>query len=340
MPSEDSLMTEALAAMQAPSEAFHSSLARAIEDLRAFLVRHGTSRGEPEELVAAELGAFGAGHVDARLFSALLAPPETLETDDLRHVERALETLTAAESRGTDLLCARVPSGGDLRDTAAKTLAEVGRVFGVIRQVAPLLDGHGSALDPGSLPHGYAFSLWSRGERAVAPPLFIDVNGSDLDTAALAEFLDGAQKIVLVVRGTAAPAPLARLVSPHVLVVQTHEADDLARVASFSGPAVAAVGSEGLIPFVHDPDAGAVYADRLSVGELPDPGTLHAIGSLSSFRQTEDLAHLGELASTRPSNSAAPASSVVAGQEGRKDDDPIDRLAGWLLQQADLAPGA
>ena len=339
MPSDDSLITGALEAMRAPAEAFHSSLARAVEDLRAFLTRHRKSPADPEHLVAAELGAFGAGHVDARRFSALLAPPETLETDDLRHVERALETLTAAESRGTDLLRARVPGGGDLRDTVAQTLAEAGRVFGVIRQVAPLLDGCGSALDAGSLPHGYPFSMWSLGERAVAPPLFIDVNGSDLDPAGLSEFLDGAQKIVLVVHGAAPPAPLARLVSPHVLVVQTHEADDLARVASFSGPAISALGSKGLVPFVHDPDAGAAYADRLSVGELPDLGTLPAIGSLSRFRQSEDLAHLRELATTRPWTSAALASSGAAGQVEQKDIDPIDRLAGWLLQQADLATG-
>lgn len=338
MPSDDSLITGALEAMQAPAEAFHSALARAVEDLRAFIARHRKPPGEPEDLAAAELGVFGAGHLDVRRFSALLSRPDTIEPDDLHHVERALEILAVAESRGTDLLCARVPSGGDLRDTAIQMLAEAGRVFGVIRQVAPLLDGHGAALDPGSLPHGYPFSLWSRGERAVAPPMFIQLNGSDLNAAGLAEFLDGSQKIILVVHGTSPPAPLARLVSPHVLVVQTHLTDDLARVASFAGPAIAAVGSEGLIPFVHQPGSGGSYADRLEVGDLPDAGPSHALGTQSSFRQSEDLAHLKALATVRSTDPSV-LEPVAAGPAAQENADSIDRLAGWLLQQAHLPTG-
>jgi len=338
MPSDNSLMSAALESMQGPAEAFHSSLARAVEDLRAFLARHRTSRNDPEDVVASELGAFGAGHVDARRFSALLSPPETLDTDDLHHVERALEILMSAEAKGTDLLRARVPSGGDLRDTAIRTLAEAGRVFGVIRQIAPLLDGQGAALDAGSLPHGYPFILWSRGERAVAPPLFIELNGSDLNAAGLAEFLDGSQRIILVVHGTAPPAPLARLVSPHVLVMQTDDVSDLTRVASFEGPAIAVVGSDGLVPFVHEPGAGIGYADRLTISEFPESTPSQAVGSQSSFRQSEDLAHLKELANSRSSASQVPASGVAAGA-GQGDADPIDRLAGWLLQQADLPSG-
>jgi len=338
MPSEDSLVVAALEAMQAPAEAFHSSLARAVEDLSAFIVRHRKSAGDPEDLVAAELGAFGAGHLNARRFAALLARPDTLEPDDLHHIERALEILSAAEAKGADLLCATVPSGGDLRDTVTRTLAEAGRVFGVIRQVAPLLDGHGAALDAGSLPHGYPFSLWTRGERAVGPPLFIQVNGSDLNATGLAEFLDGSQKIILVVHGTAPPAPLARLVSPQVLVLQTAETADLDRVASFDGPAIAAVGTDGLIAFVHEPGSGSTYSSRLAVGEFPESGPSHAVGSQSIFRQAEDLEHLKELATVQSSASPVPV-AVGAESTGQEDSDPVDRLAGWLLQQADLPSG-
>jgi hypothetical protein len=338
MPSEDSLVAAALQAMQAPAEEFHSSLARAVEDLGAFIARHRKPAGDPEDLVTAELGAFGAGHLDVRRFSALLARPVALEPDDLHHVERALEILSAAEARGTDLLCATVPAGGDLRDTVTRTLAEAGRVFGVIRQVAPLLDGHGAPLAAGSLPHGYPFSMWSRGERAVGPPLFIQVNGSDLNAAGLAEFLDGSQKIILVVHGTAPPAPLARLVSPHVLVLQTDDTADLGQVACFAGPAIAAVCTDGLISFVHVPGSGSGYASRLSVGDLPDSGPSHAVGAQSIFRQTEDLEHLREL-SVAGSSAPSAAAAVGADSVGQEDADPVDRLAGWLLQQADLTTG-
>lgn len=338
MPFEDSLVAAALQAMQAPAEEFHSSLARAVEDLGAFIARHRKSAGDPEDLVTAELGAFGAGHLDVRRFAALLARPDTLEGDDLHHIERALEILSAAEARGTDLLCATVPAGGDLRDTVTRTLAEAGRVFGVIRQVAPLLDGHGAALDAGSLPHGYPFSLWTRGERAVGPPLFIQVNGSDLNAAGLAEFLDGSQKIILIVHGTAPPAPLARLVSPHVLVLQTDDPADLGQVASFAGPAIAAVCHDGLMSFVHQPGAGSAYSSRLTVGKFPEDGPSNAVGAQSIFRQAEDLEHLRELSVARSSAPTVPA-SVGAEPAGQEDVDPVDRLAGWLLQQADLPTG-
>ncbi len=336
MPSDDSLVSGALEAMREPAEAFHSALARAVEDLRTFLNRHQATQGDPEHLAAAELGAFGEGRVDATRFAALVDSPEAVESSDLRHVERVLETLMAAEARGADLLRTHVPRGESLRERVAGALAETGRVFGVIRRIVPLLEGHGEVVDAGSLPHGYPFSLWSRAERGVAPPLFVELDGDDLNVAGLSEFLDGAQKIVLIVRGTAPTAPLAHLLSPSVLVMQTHEPSDLARAAAFEGPAIIALGSDSFVPFVHDPAGGTSYAERLSIGELPETATERP----GDFRQQEDLAHLRELSTTQAgaigSVPAKPGAEAVA----TADADPVDRLAGWLLQQANFADGA
>lgn len=335
MPSDDSLVAAALEAMREPAEAFHSALARAVEDLRAFLARHQGTRSDPEHLAAAELGAFGDGRVDATRFAALVAPPEPVESGDLHHVERALETLAAAKAKGTDLLRTRVSLGGDLRDTVARALADTGRVFGVIRRVIPLLEGRGEVVDAGSLPHGYPFAMWSRAERAVAPPLFVELDGADLGVAGLAEFLDGSQKIVLIVHGTAPPASLAQLLSPRVLVVQTTEPAELVSVATTPGPAIAALGTDGLVPFIHDPAGGTCYAERLSVGDLPSADTLPA----GDFRQTEDVEHLRELAAARTPVTGSPGSASRGAQADKVDADPVDRLAGWLLQQANLGDG-
>jgi hypothetical protein len=335
MPSDDSLITGALEAMREPAEAFHSALARTVEDLRTFLGRHQGSRGDPEHLAAAELGAFGEGRVDATRFAALAAPTETVESNDLRHVERVLETLMTAEAKGADLLRTRVPRGESLRDGIAGALAETGRVFGVIRRVVPLLEGRGEVVNAGSLPHGYPFALWSRAERGVAPPLFVELDGADLNVAGLSEFLDGAQKIVLIVRGTAPPAPLAQLLSPSVMVMQTHEPSDLARVAAVPGPAIVALGSDSLLPFVHDPAGGACYAERLSVGDIPEIATAR----LADFRQAEDLAHLRELSTAHAGTIGSADTVTLVEAAVSPDADPVDRLAGWLLQQAGLIEG-
>ncbi|MDH3298858.1 MAG: hypothetical protein OEM96_11340 [Gemmatimonadota bacterium] len=332
MPSDDSLVDRALGVMHEPAEAFHSALARAIEELRAFVSRHRIPTGDPGQLAALELGAFGEGRVDPTRFAELSTRPAAVESRDLHHVERALETLIAAEAKGTDLLRARVPRGGSLRDVVSQALAETGRVFGVIRRIAPVLDGGGEVIDGGSLPHGYPFALWSRAERAAAPPLFVEVDGADLNVAGLSEFLDGSQKIVLMVQGSAPPAPLAQLLSPRVLVMQTADPTALARVAAMNGPAVVALGTDGLVPFVHDPAAGRCYAERISVQDLPSAEDLPR----GDFRQAEDVEHLRELATAgSPPSNAAGAPRIAPAQEIHADS--VDRLAGWLLEQAQFS---
>ena len=336
MPSDDTLIRGAVEAVREPAEAFHSALARAIEDVRSFLARHRASAGDPKDLAAAELGRFGEGRVDATRFAALIAPPKTIGSADLLYVERALEILVKAESRGTDLWKVRVHGGGNLRETVATALADTGRVFGVMRRIAPLLDGRGTKVDAGNLGQGYPFESWTRAERAAAPPLVVEVEGSDMNGAAgLSEFLDGAQKIVLVVRGTAPPAPLAHLISPRVFVMQTQDPAELLRLGKSADPAIAAIAAVGLVPFLHDPSLGRRYADRLTVGDIPAPDELRTLG----FRQIEEVEHLRELADTHrgaPRGDQKVESTPVAPPEA----DPVDHLAGWLLQQANLVDGA
>jgi hypothetical protein len=332
MPSDDALLQGALEAMREPAEEFHSALAGAIEDLRSFLSRHRATGDDPESATAAELGTFGEGRVDAARFAAVVAPPEAIGSNDLHHVERALRILETAEARGDDQLRVEVHSGGDLRATVDRVLGEIGRVFGAIRCIAPLIDGRGEVADAGGLSGDYPYERWTRAERAAAPPLFVELDGTDLDASGLSTFLDGTQKIVLVVKGAAAPAPLAPLITPGVFVMQTGEPTDLTNAARFKGPAIIALGGEGLSRFVHDPSGGVCYADRLLVEFPPDADGKRQL----NFRQAQDLEHLrGLAASRRPADSTNGGSAPVASAQS----DPVGRLAGWLLQQANLADG-
>jgi hypothetical protein len=321
-------------------EEFQSALVRAVEDVRGFLAGHRAPAGDRSPQVAAQLGAFGAGRIDPARFASLLTVPETLDAERLHRVEKALSHLEALEVRGDELYRTKVPPGGDLRDTVAHALATVGGAFGMIRVVASARDGRSEPLDPADFTHGFPARRWGRSERKMAPPLVVEVRGEDLVVGGLGEFLEGGLEIVLVVEGKTPPAPLARLIAPGVFVVQTTEAAGLAAAMAFDGPVVAAVMPEGAARFTHDPAAGASYGARLTVHEAADPDALAPVGPLSVFQQAQDLAHLEALVrGGAPAGAAAgPVAAGAAGAEGPLggESTPADRLAGWLLQQAQL----
>jgi hypothetical protein len=180
--------------------------------------------------------------------------------------------------------------------------------------------------------------LWSRRERDLAPPIVVEVDGADLRPGGLTEFLDGAQKIVLVVRGASPPAALARLITPGLLVMQTEDPADLAALTETDGPAIAALVTGDACRFVHLPttDGGR---GRLSVHHMPPSEPKRALGGISVFQQTEAMRHLAALAAggtsgtvrvADPSGDGATASVPAASA--------ADSLAAWILRQADM-PG-
>ncbi len=338
MPSDGAPVDQVLEVVRGRMEEFQSALVRAVEDVRGFLAGHRAPAGDRSPEVAAQLGAFGAGRIDPSRFASLLTVPETLDAERLHRVEKALSHLEALEVRGEELYRAKVPPGGDLRDTVAHALATVGGAFGMIRVVASARDGRSDPLDPADFANGFPARRWGRSERKMAPPLVVEVQGEDLVAGGLAEFLEGQLEIVLVVAGRTPPAPLARLIAPGVFVVQTSEAAGLAPAMAFDGPVVAAVMPEGAARFTHDPQAGAGYGARLTVHEAPEPDSLAQVGPISVFQQAQDLAHLQALA--QGGVVAAAASGLAPGgatpTEAAGESTPADRLAGWLLQQAQL----
>jgi hypothetical protein len=100
------------------------------------------------------------------------------------------------------------------------------------------------------------FEEWTKAERQARPPIVLRVQGTDLHAGGLERFLDGGQHIVLIVEGPSSPAPLARLVTPGTLVLQTNDEFGLEEFANATGPAIAAIVPDTAARFLHDPGAG------------------------------------------------------------------------------------
>lgn len=353
MPSEDRA-ARALRALRAPRERWSSAVAAAVEEVRAFVQAHRPlPGGECAERARDELGAFAAGRIDAARFGALFGGGAPLDPVSLARVERALAELERLAAAGDLPFRVDVPPGAELRMAVAHALAFAGRAFAAAQVVELVRSGRYHAQEHGALLDAFPFRRWNRAERQIAPPLVVEVDGADLHAGALADLLDGTMKILLLVRGPMAPAPLVRLLTPGVLVMQTADADALDAAGRFAGPAVAALVPEGSARFVHDPAAGGAMHQRLRIDFLPEDAALGPIDGTSAAQQREELALLRELAAAPPvriAPSASPQSppAAVAAAEaaappaavgtGHPAPDPpeADRLASWLLRQAGL----
>lgn len=340
MPSEPDRVDAVLDVVKASLEDFHSALVRAVEDVRGFLASHRAPVLDGAGEVGAQLGAFGAERIDPERFAGLLTVRPPLDAERLHRIEAALGHLEGLESRGTALFRTVVPPGGDLRDTVEHALATVGGAFAMIRVVASARNGRSEALDPAAFAGGLPVRRWGRAELRMAPPVVVEVDGADVRTGGLVELLDGNLKIVLLVSGDSPPAPLAGLVRPDVFVLQAEEPRALAAALAHPGPAVAALMPDGAARFVHDPHGGDTYARRLTVHELPDVESLPPGAGRAAVLWTRELRHLENLAAAGGGAPASPVASASPAKvpEGATDAPPeVDRLAGWLLQQARLS---
>jgi hypothetical protein len=324
MPSDD-LIKRALEALEDRRESYHSAVATAVDEVRALLDAHrAPSNGKKGERAAAELGAFAAGRIDTERFESLFAEQETLDKDSIAQIEDALEVLTGILKAGDDLHVTKLRSGGDLRDAVRDALADAGRAFGAGRAVENARSGVAHA----AYADGFSPTLWNRAERTVAPPLVVELDGADLQPAGLADYLEGAQALVLLVRKPAPPAALARLITPGTLVAQDTSGDAFDALRSWGGPAVVAVLPDGAAVFRYVPaDDGA---GELTVETRPEEKA-KPVGRLSAARQEGDLKLLDLL-------DGAVAGRVVASAatEAAKATDPTDKLAAWLLRQATI----
>jgi hypothetical protein len=329
MPSEDRTL-DALRALAAARETFITAVAAAAEEVRA-LVAAGSSVNGRDDRAARELGPFAAGRIDLGRFGALFAGTVPLDPVRLETLTRAHAVLAEIARNRDELYVARVDAGDALRAAVDAALADVGRAFGAGHVVELVRSGRYRAEEHAGFLDAYPPARWNRAERQVAPPLVVEVDGSALAGAgALGELLQGRQKLVLVVTGASAVAPLVRLITPGVYVAQLSDAGGLAAVGAVDGPAIAALLPESAARFVHDP-AGASLAERLSVAYAPGDPAPVALAGYTAFQQAEELKQLTTLATeiVRPAAAGEAAAAALPAT-------PADKLAAWLLRQADL----
>jgi hypothetical protein len=263
--------------------------------------------------------------IDAARFAAIDAGQPALDASARSIVSQALAVLGSHATTANEAFIVDVPPGGSLTDFVAAALGRLGRSFGAAAVVELVRSGRFSAASHAFYLDFYGFEHWGRGERGVAPPLVVVVDGADVRAGGLADLLDASVQLILVVRGPSSPAPLARLITPSTLVIQATDAGSLARLASASGPAVAALVPDGAARFIHDPSGGKGAWQRLTISFRPEPPR-RALGMWSAAQQREELLSLESL-STPPALGDASIESLT----GSRDGDPVDRLASWLL---------
>jgi hypothetical protein len=331
----DPRVTLAFEALAQPIAEFRAAVEGAAAQADAYLSAQQADPAARAAHAAAELGAFAAGRIDAARFAALFPVAGHGSAEARAALARALDTLRTMESRGPELFLAEVTADRRLGATVDTALAAAGRAFSAII-VAELVRGERyRAAEHDKLLDAFEFRAWNKAERRFAPPLVVALDGAELHAGALLDFADGREKIVLVVRGECAPASLVRCITPGTFVLQTVDGSGLDRVASFDGPAIAAIVPEGAAVFMHDPGAGNEPWQRLSIRHLP-AAPKKPVGDQSAWQMTQDLQMLADLARTPfavPAAGGAPASPALGAHE------TLDRLANWLVDQSGLAAG-
>ena len=316
-------------ALRPLAAAFHSQLSLASEEVRNWQVHHEAAVADPAGVLGAELGDFANGRIDTARLASLVGT-ESAPDPLLHHVmAQAADRFGGFVARGDDAFVVELPAGGDLRDAVRDALAEVGRAFAIGRAVEKARNHRYQPDDDFGLMRPWAFHRWSAAEKAAAPPLVVDLLGTDLRAAGLAEFLEGGCRIVLRVRGGSSPAPLARLVTPGVFVAQaTGDAEAAyAGLVAHAGPGVVAVFEEGsgALPFVHD-DAGGLEVDE---GALT--AALERVSSTRGQPGILDLRHLAGLVGTGVPGTGGRGGGAGGAPSGTESAPEVDRLAAWLL---------
>ena len=329
MPSDDRI-AQALEALSDAKESFSSSVAMSAEEVRGILEREQGANENPQVRLAHELGPFAAGRIDLERLAPFVGANEKLDEDKRAEILTAYQALLAVKKAGDELFTAKVPLDGYFRGTVFTALGKAGSAFGAARSVEWAMHDLAHPEGVEDCLERFPPNQWNGAERAFAPPLVVEVEGQDLRPASLAELLEGGQKIVLVVNGPAAPAPLVRLITPGVTVIQTDEPAELSALGAVDGPGIAALMPEGCAKFMHIPGEGRTLNQRLTVSHLPEKAPRRALGSISAFQQAEEL---NQLTALTASVEAQETVSVEAGL-GVPEMDDAGQLASWLIHQS------
>lgn len=330
MPSDERI-TQALEALGDAKETFVSSVAMSAEEVRGILERDQGADEMPQEKLAHELGPFAAGRIDLERLAPFVGANEKLEGETRGRIQKAYEVLLDLKEAGDDLFHAKVDVDGYLRGGIVSVLAKAGTAFGAARCVEWALHDIAPMDTSKDVLESFPPTLWNRAEKSCSPPVVVEVDGQDLKVGSIGELMSGNQKVVLVVNGKAAPAPLVRLITPGVTVIQTDDPAELAALGANEGPGVAALMPEGCAKFIHSPAAGQSLSDRLTVGFVPEEKPARPLGTITAFQQAEELKQLAALAA---SEEKAPDAEVEAAGDGPPPMDEAGQLASWLIHKS------
>lgn len=334
MPS-DARVQMALERLARPIGEFRSTVAGALSQAEAYLADQEPDAAKQVERLRQELGLFAEGRIDVGRFNAVAVQRPALSMAHRDRLQRAVDVLRDVLERGVTLHVVDVPSGASVTQAVEGALSRAGRAFGAVLAIELLSGGRYVPAQHDTLLDQLAFRTWTKAERRFAPPLVVTVDGADLHIGGLADFLDGREKLVLVVRGASPPAPLVRLITPGTMVLQTSDDSGLDLVATTSGTAIAALVPAEAARFLHDPAQGREPWQRLTVWHMP-PAPKHALGGLSAWQMQEDLRQLEALAAGP--TATAPLGGTTSGSAPGPE--AVDVLARWLLSQADLTGAA
>lgn len=322
----------ALGALRQSTAEFRSAVEGALAQAESFLAALSAKPDALAARAARELGVFGAPRVNVERFAALFSRATPIDAVSKEALERATSVLRAVSQHGDSLFVTEVTPGRALGATIDEALAVAGCAFGAIIITELVRGGRYRPAEHDRLLDGAEFRAWNKAARRFAPPLVVELSGGDLHAGALLDFADGREKLVLVVRGDAPPAALARCITPGTFVLQSVDGRGLDRLAGFEGPAIAALVPDGAAVFLHDPGIGSESWQRLTVTHLP-AAPAKAIGGFSAWQMGQDLKMLADLARTP---FAVPGAPGVKAAPAMGAGDAVDRLAGWLLDSSGL----
>lgn len=322
----DATALEALHVVSGAIAAYQSRVAAVADRIAEYLAAHeDVSTGTVE---AEQLGVFAAGRIDMERFSALWEEREVLDQSERTVLAHARDLLRDIATRPADYFITNLPPGARLTATLAHAFADLGRCFGAM-MIAEMVRTGRFRTEDFDLLHGFPRFRWTRAERGMSPPVIVTLDGADLWAGEVAQYLDGNQTLVLVVRPPAPPAPLVRLITPGTLVLQSCSVAGLEPLLAVEGPAVAALMPNGAAEFIHRPGTSPAH-ERVTISTKPT-GARKAVEGWTTWQQQQELDQLYALA-------AAPV--MAQEKQPQPASDPADRLASWLLSHTDLTAAA
>lgn len=310
----------ALDAVRSQNELFRSAVAAASDQVRGLL--SGTGNVSEDQSVA--LGKFAQGRVNFDRFASFAPKAARIDAATEVPIRAAQEVLKSLLAQGDDLFVLNIEEGKDLSQKVGRRLADIGRAFSAAHVIDLAKRGQYSDEKHAAMLKKHPFRKWNKSERALAPGLVIELNGSDFSPSLIVPYLDEHSKFVFKVDGVAPAAALSRVISPGVFVQQETGDVALDSFAAFEGAAVAALLPSTAASFIHDPSAGETTYERFVSLEFPGEVKKLAIGGISPAQQAQDYALLESLA-------------VVPVPTGDAASDPAGKLSAWLLSQSDLS---